>query len=101
MARVPFVLMGSRVFGREEKDIFNQASKWTWLVLALIFPGLLTSLVSAAGSDSADTAVATDRKVSIIPEPVTLLVLLAGLMLFGWKRNRKSRSHSAAPATWQ
>ena len=73
--------------------MFNRVGKLNWLVLVVLVLSLLSSLASAAG---ADPAVATEEKISIITEPVTLLVLIAGLMLFGWKRTHKSRSRSAA-----
>ena len=70
--------------------------KWTWLVFAMILLDLMSSLASAAGTDS---AAATEEKISVIPEPVTLLVLTAGLMLFSWKRTQKTRSRAAVTGT--
>ena len=77
----------------------NRVGKWSWLVFVVIFMGLLSSLASAADADLSAASVATEDKISVIPEPVTLLVLLAGLMLFSWKRTPKSRFRSAAPGS--
>ena len=84
---------------KAKKDMSRRTGKWNWLVFVVILLGLLSSLASAAGTDSANAAVATEEKISIVPEPVTLLVLVAGLMLFTWKRTNKSRSHSAVSGT--
>ena len=78
--------------------MFNRAGKVNWLVLVVFLLGILSSLAWAAAEGSPDSA-ATEQKISIIPEPVTLLVLLAGLMLFSWKHSRKSRHRSVASGT--
>ena len=79
--------------------MFNRVGKLNWLVMVVLVLGLLSSLAAAAGADSPDAAVAAEEKISVIPEPVTILVLTAGLMLFSWKRTRKSRSRPAVTAT--
>ena len=102
MARVLSVYMAResvRHEQKEKKDMCSRTGKWNWVVLVVILLGLLSSLASAVGTDSADAAVATEEKISIIPEPITLLVLVVALMLFSWKRTHKSRSRSVATGT--
>ena len=76
----------------------NRDGKWNWLVFVVILLGLFGSLASAADTDSA-AVVATGEKISIIPEPVTLLVLVAGLVLFSWKRTQKTKSRAVVIGT--
>ena len=73
----------------------SRVGRFNWVVLVVLLLTLLSSFATAAESDP---AVATEQKISVIPEPVTLLVLIAGLMLFGWKRTHKSRSRAAVTA---
>ena len=93
MARVPFVFEE-----KEQKDMSIRISKLNWSVLMVLLLGLLSSLASATAADTANTVVAAEQKISIIPEPVTLLVLLASLTLFSWRRTRKGRSRPIATA---
>ena len=84
---------------KEKKDMVKRDGKRNWLVFVVILLGLFGSLASAAGTDSASATTATQEKISIVPEPVTLLVLVAGLMLFSWKRTQKTRSRAAVTGT--
>jgi len=101
VARVPSIFMARKAVAhekkKEKKDMVNRDGKRNWLVFVVIVLGLFGSLASAAGTDS--PPVATEEKISVIPEPVTLLVLIAGLMLFSWKRTQKTRSRSAVTGT--
>ena len=73
--------------------MYNRSSTWSWVVLLVILVGVVGSL-SFAGADPADAA--TQEKISVIPEPVTVLVLLAGVVLFGWRRTRRRMPRAVA-----
>ena len=55
------------------------------------------AVAGAEASDSGDSLVVQENKISIIPESTTLIVLLAGLLLFTWKRKYKDKFRSVAP----
>lgn len=88
--------MAPLVIREQKRDMYNRSRTWSWVVLAVILVSTLGGL-SFAGADPADAA--TEEKINIIPEPVTVLVLLAGVMLFGWRRTRRRRPHAVAERT--
>ena len=78
--------------------MFNNAGKLNWLVLAVLLLVLIINNATwAADGDSGDNLVVGEEKMSIIPEPATLLVILAGFLLFAWKRKYKDKSRPIAP----
>ena len=83
---------------KEKKDMFNCAGKLNWLVVAvLLLVLIMNSSTWAADGDSSDKPVVGEQKMSIIPEPATLVVILAGFLLFAWKRKYKDKSRPIAP----
>ena len=77
--------------------MLNLNTKLNWLVVAVLLVVILSRSVSWAAavtedSDSDNGTTAQANKISTIPEPTTLIVLLSGLVLFTCRRKYKGKN---------